>query len=143
MFNGNTFLGAQACAYQRDAMLQGLPAAQICFQQGSAIGGLLPADFDGTIVPPAGTPNFMLFYGSNSLELFKFHADFTTPSNSSFAGPSVIPVAPFTPLCVGGSCVPQLGTANRLDAVADRLMYRLAYRNFGAFDSLVVNHSVA
>ena len=30
-----------------------------------------------------------------------------------------------------------------LDAYGDRLMYRLAYRNFGAYQSLVANHTVA
>jgi hypothetical protein len=29
-----------------------------------------------------------------------------------------------------------------LDAIGDRLMYRLAYRNFGDHESLVVNHTV-
>jgi hypothetical protein len=146
MFNGNTFIGGQACAYQRDAMLQGLSATQICFQQGNAIGGLLPSDFDGTIAPPAGAPNTMIFYDTNSLDLFKFHVDFTTPANSTFTGPTIIPVAPFTPLCgntLTGICVPQAGTANQLDSLSDRLMYRLAYRNFGGHESLVVNHSVA
>ena len=31
---------------------------------------------------------------------------------------------------------------NKLDSLADRLMYRLAYRNRGGIESLVVNHSV-
>src|SRR5262249_10958089 len=35
------------------------------------------------------------------------------------------------------------GTTQFLDSLADRLMYRLAYRNFGNHESLVVNHSVA
>ena len=39
--------------------------------------------------------------------------------------------------------MPQPGTDNKLDSLADRLMYRLAYRNFGSHESLVVNHSVA
>src|SRR5262249_23741778 len=34
------------------------------------------------------------------------------------------------------------GTHNQLDSLADRLMYRLAYRNFGDHQALVVNHSV-
>src|SRR5207249_3197192 len=41
-----------------------------------------------------------------------------------------------------GTCVPQSGTTQRLDSLADRLMYRLAYRNFGDHEALVVNHSV-
>jgi hypothetical protein len=142
MFNGNTFVGADACAYNRTAMLNGTSATQICFQQNSSVGGLLPADLDGTTAPPAGSSNYMLYYGTNNLNLFKFHVDFTTPSNSTFTGPTTISVAAFTPLCNGGTCVPQPGTANQLDSLADRLMHRLAYRNFGTHESLVVNHSV-
>ena len=141
--NGVQFIGADACAYDRTAMLSGLAATQICFQQNATVGGLLPADVDGTTAPPAGSPNYMLYFGANSLNLFKFHVDFKTPANSTFTGPTVIPVSPFTPLCGGGTCVPQPGTSNTVDSLADRLMYRLAYRNFGSYESLVVNHSVA
>jgi len=142
MFNGNTFVGSDACAYDRNAMLNGQPATQICKQQNSSVGGLLPSDLDGATLPPAGSPNYMVFFGSNNLNLFKFHVDFTTPSNSTFTGPTVIPVAAFSALCGGGTCVPQPGTSQQLDSLADRLMYRLAYRNLGTHESLVVNHSV-
>ncbi len=145
MFNaaGTSFLGADSCAYDRTAMLNGQPATQVCFQQGSSIGGLLPSDLDGNAAPPAGSPNYQLFFGTNNLNLFKFHVNFATPSSSTFTGPTVIPVTAFTPLCNGGTCVPQPGTSNQLDSLADRLMYRLAYRNFGNHESLAVNHSVA
>ena len=39
--------------------------------------------------------------------------------------------------------MPQSGTTQRLDSLADRLMYRLAYRNFGDHEALFVTHSVA
>src|SRR6266850_3847293 len=143
MFNGNTFVGADACAYNRSAMLAGTTATQVCFQQGSSVGGLLPSDLDGTTAPPTGSPNYMLYFGTNNLNLFKFHVDFSTPANSTFTGPTVINVAAFTPLCSGGTCVVQPGTTQRLDSLADRLMYRLAYRNFATHESLVTNHSVA
>src|SRR5258708_5017477 len=142
MFNGNTFVGCDACAYDRTAMLQGLPATQVCKQQGSSVGGLLPSDLDGATLPPAGSPNFLIFFGTNNLNLFKFHVDFATPANSTFTGPTVIPVTAFGALCGGGTCVTQPGTTTKLDSLADRLMYRLAYRNFGDHESLVVNHSV-
>jgi hypothetical protein len=139
---GTTFVGADACAYNRSAMLTGAAATQVCFQQGTSVGGLLPSDIDGLTAPPAGSPNYMLYYGTNTLNLFKFHVDFNTPTNSTFTGPTVINVASFSPLCGGGTCVPQPGTTQQLDSLADRLMYRLAYRNFGTHESLVVNHSV-
>ncbi|HWY21778.1 MAG TPA: hypothetical protein VNX26_11195 [Candidatus Acidoferrum sp.] len=139
---GTTFAGADACAYDRAAMMAGTTATQVCFQQSTAVGGLLPSDLDGTTAPPAGSPNYMVYFGTNNLNLFKFHVDFTTPSNSTFTGPTVINVAAFNPVCGGGTCIPQPGTTNTLDSLADRLMYRLAYRNFGSHESLVVNHSV-
>jgi len=143
MFNGNTFVGSDACAYNRTAMLAGQSATQICFQQGSSVGGLLPSDLDGTTAPPAGSPNYMVYFGTNNLNLYKFHVDFATPSNSTFTGPTTISVAAFTPLCNGGTCVVQPGTTQQLDSLADRLMYRLAYRNFGTHESLVTSHAVS
>src|ERR1700756_2562311 len=139
---GTTFVGADACAYNRSAMLAGTAATQGCFQQGTSVGGLLPSDLDGTTAPPAGSPNYMLYFGTNNLNLFKFHVDFTTPSNSTFTGPTVINVAAFSPVCGGGTCIPQPSTTQQLDSLADRLMYRLPSRNFGSHESLVVNHSV-
>src|SRR5207244_10266574 len=93
--------------------------------------------------PPSGAPNDLVSFGTNSLLLWRFHADWTTPGNSSLSGPTTIPVAAFSPACSGGgTCIPQSGTSQQLDSLADRLMYRLAYRNFGDHESLVVNHSV-
>src|SRR5271157_4768374 len=143
IYGDYTFVGADACAYNRTAMLAGQSATQICFQQNPSVGGLLPSDLDGTTAPPAGSPNYMLYFGTNSLNLYKFHVDFNTPANSTFTGPTVISVAPFSPLCGGGTCVPQPGTSNTVASLADRLMNRLAYRKFGSHESLVVNHSVA
>ena len=142
--NANTFVGADLCAYDRNAMLSGaLTATQVCFQPGTSFGAFLASDFDGTTPPPAGSPNFMVFGNDlSSLGLLKFHVDFVTPANSTLTGPTIIPVSPFSILCGGSTCVPQPGTTQQLDSLADRLMYRLAYRNFGDHESLVVTHSV-
>jgi hypothetical protein len=141
--NGVTFAGSKVCAYDRNAMLTGAPATQVCFQLSTSYGGLLPSDLDGSTAPPGGSPNYFLNFGTNLLNLWKFHVDFTTPANSTLTGPTSIPVAAFSPACSGGgTCIPQPGTAQKLDSLADRLMYRLAYRNAGTHESLVVNHSV-
>jgi hypothetical protein len=137
------FLGANPCAFDRATMLSGGPANAICMQQNSSVDSLLPADLDGTTPPPAGEPNFYLQLATpGSLNLYKFHVDFTTPANSTFTGPTAIPVASFSQACGGGTCIPQSGTTQQLDSLGDRLMFRLAYRNFGDHESLVVNHSV-
>ena len=141
--NGITFVGANACALDRNAMLAGNDATIICFQQPSSVASLLPSDMDGTISPAAGEPAFFMNFGKNVIQLWTFHVDFTTPANSTFTGPSVLPVATFTPRCFR-SCVVQPGTTQRLDALGDRPMYRLAYRQFpNGVESLVVNHSVS
>jgi hypothetical protein len=140
----NTFTGAQVCAYDGTAMRSGSSATQVCFHLSSSFGGLLPSDLNGSTLPPAGSPNFFLNFGTNSLNLWKFHVNFVTPASSTLTGPTNIPVAAFTAACNGGgACIPQPGTSQKLDSLADRLMYRLAYRNFGTYESLVVNHSVA
>jgi len=142
MFSGNSFVGARACAFNRSAILNGAAATMVCFQQGSGVPSLLPSDLDGATTPPAGSPNFYLNFGSNSLNLFRFHVDFATPTNSTFTGPVNIPVAAFTEACGGGACINQPSTNEKLDSLGDRLMYRLAYRNSSGTESLLVNHSV-
>ena len=144
IFNGGRFGGSKVCAYDRTKMLAGAAATQVCFQLSSSFGGLLPSDLDGLTPPPAGSPNYFLNFGANRLNLWKFHVNFTTPSLSTLTGPTNIPVAAFTPACNGGgACIPQPGTRQQLDSLADRLMYRLAYRNLGSHESLVVNHAVS
>ena len=141
--NGTTFAGSKVCAFDRTAMLAGNAATQQCFQLSTSYGGLLPSDLDGTTPPPAGSPNFFMNFGANSLNLWKFHVDFANSANSTFTGPTNIPAASFSAACSGGgTCIPQSGTSQKLDSLADRLMYRLAYRNLGDHEALVVNHSV-
>ncbi len=142
MFNGNTFVGAKLCAYDRASMLSGAAATQQCYQLSSSYGGVLPADVDGATAPPAGSPNYLVNRGASSLNLWRFHVDWANTASTSLAGPVNIPVAAYTPACNGGTCIPQSGTSQKLDSLADRLMYRLAYRNFGTYESLVVTHSV-
>jgi phage terminase Nu1 subunit (DNA packaging protein) len=140
---GTAFLGGRACALDRSQMItaSGTPAAMQCFQ--TTAGGLLPADLDGPTPPPAGSPNFVVALGANALQLWRFHVSFSSPGTSTFSGPTQIPVAAFSEACGGGTCIPQGGTSTRLDSLADRLMHRAAYRNFGDHESLVTNHSVS
>jgi hypothetical protein len=140
---GSSFIGASACALDRDAMLAGSAASIVCFQEPSTVASLLPSDLDGTIPPVAGEPAFFMNFGKNVIQLWSFHADFTTPANSTFAGPTVLPVATFTARCFR-SCVTQPGTIQKLDALGDRPMYRLAYRRFpNGIEALTFNHSIS
>ena len=145
-FGPRSFLGAQACAFDRAAMLAGSSASMICFQNPPSIASLLPSDLDGSTLPPTGQPNFFVdIADSSDLNIFQFHVDFAHPANSTFTGPVLIPVAPFTEICARAitlACIPEPSPGEKVDGLGDRLMFRLAYRNFGDHESLVVNHTI-
>ena len=146
---GTAYVGADVCAADRTHMLAGTAANMQCFQQSSGHFAMLPSDLDGATPPAPGTPNFVMELaedGTANLQLFQFHVDFVTPANSTFTGPTLIPVAAFTPLCNSqyrGRCVPQpTAGSDLLEAIGDRLMWRLVYRNFGDHTTLLATHSV-
>jgi hypothetical protein len=134
---------AQPCAYDRNAMLAGQTAAQICFTTGAF--ALLPSDLDGATAPPAGAPDHYLGLGNSSNELkeYDFHVDFADPKKSNFSGPNVITVPNYSEACGGyADCIPQPSPGEEVEDLGDRLMFRLAYRNFGDHEALVVAQNV-
>ena len=166
--NSETSAGTGAFAFERSQMLAGKPARVVFFDEsqhnspGGQYIGMLPSDLDGSALPPAGSPNWFAEVDDPSgvppttvgdtgfdMHLWAFHVDWANPANSTFgndgAPSSTLPVAQFIrPQCVYGygDCAPQAGGPQQLDVLGDRLMFRLAYRNFGGYASLVLNHSV-
>jgi hypothetical protein len=141
-FGSVFYNGPSAIVYDRAKMLLGQPATYQEKQLGTGTGTLISADVDGPTMPPAGTPGFFVSRAASSLQLFKFHVDWATPANSTLTSSSLA-VAAYNQLCSGTrSCIPQPGTTVKLDGIGDRIMYRVAYRNFGTHESLVTNHSV-
>jgi hypothetical protein len=144
--SGTVFLGAQPFVFDRARMLQGLSAT---FQTRAPLGGasdaMLPADVDGSTPPPAGAPaTFVAFPGTGSYTTFHYHVDWVTPTNTAWTTFATPAAAPFTQLCTSTrACVPQLGSTANLDALADRPMFRLTYRNFGDHESVVGNFTVS
>ena len=138
--SGTAYLGPQAWAFDRAKMLAGQPATLITFPtMGPSFPPWLPADLDGSTLPPAGAPNSLVFLPDNgTYRVYHFHADFAIPANSTLTLFGSSPAAGFTELF---TLVPQLG-GEGLDNLADRLMFRLAYRNFGDHESLVGNFTV-
>jgi len=149
--------GAGVAAFERDKMLQGQSAQMVYFNLytvNSNYGGMLPSDLDGP-VPPAGSPNYFAEWDdggwippNDAVRIWEFHVDWTNPANSTFGingNPNqVINTANVDPDMCGynRNCIPQPGTTVKLDAISDRLMYRLQYRNFGTYEVLVTNHTV-
>src|SRR5207244_11056845 len=114
--------------------------AAICFTVAND-GNFLPSDLDGATPLADGTPGlFLNFETGSSLRLYQLSADFTTLTGT-LSPATDIAVSPFTQACNGGACIVQ-PNSQKLDSLADRLMYRLAYRMFGDHASIDVNHSV-
>ena len=144
--------GQGVAVFERDKMLNGQPANMVSFDLFGIdpnLGGMLPSDLDGQ-APPPGRPNHFVQidddasgYSPDQLQIWQFKVDWSNTANSTFTRKAALPVAAFeSNLCGFNPCIPQPGGAPPLDALSDRLMYRLQYRNFGAHESLVVNHTV-
>lgn len=165
-------IGIGAVALDRTNMLiNGTPNPIQCFTDPAILPNkgsyslrhsLIPADVEGTTPPPTGREEFMVSIEnpprdkhsttSTSINLWKFHVDWVNPANSTFTR-SLLTVPAYTPGCYNPSrpvqtvCVPEPSTMNNgyhyeIDSVGDRLMPRLAYRNFGTYESLLVSHTV-
>jgi hypothetical protein len=154
-FDGDNWAGTGAFVFDRANMLVGNPASFQKFNLDPATdwGGMLPSDLDGATAPPAGAPNYFIEVNddawqtgfSDELLVRQFHVDWTTPANTTFSAPTHLAVSPFDGVVCNlnrRNCIPQKGTTAKLDVISDRLMNRLAYRNFGDHESLVVNHTV-
>jgi uncharacterized repeat protein (TIGR01451 family) len=147
---GNSYLGPQPFAFDRAAMLAGNPATFVTTRQADVFRSdndtIIPADLDGTTPPPAGAPEPFLMSGTASMwQLWRFHVNFAAPATSTFTKGGDLTPDVYTLLCPGvASCVPQNGTGSGLDALADRAMFRLAYRRFGdGHEALVGNQTVS
>ncbi|HZI17764.1 MAG TPA: hypothetical protein VEY09_04140 [Pyrinomonadaceae bacterium] len=140
--SGRSFVGNRVCALERDKMLLGQSARQVCAQTSSSYASLMPADIEGKTLPAAGSPNPLLHIGTSAMGYWKFAVNWAN-GTGTLTGPVTIPGVSFSRACGGGTCIPQAGTSRTLDSLGDRLMYRLSYRNLGTREALVVNHSVA
>jgi hypothetical protein len=106
---------------------------------------------DGVIPPPADDPNHFVAFPqtqghSLKYKIWAYHVDFTNPANSAFTLEASVPAASFTALCpTTRDCVPQAGAPPvGLDAIADRLIFRNAYRRFSdGHESLLNNYTVS
>ncbi len=151
-----------AYAFDRTRMLAGLPATSQRFAApdlpGFGFQALTPSDLDGATPPPAGAPNYFMRHRDTEvhgpgglptedlLEVWAFHVDWTTPANSTFTQVASIAVAEFdSDLCglfsffaIAMPGVPKCAGSS-LDPLREVIMFRLAYRHFGDYETLVGN----
>lgn len=145
--------GAGALVMERDSMLLGKPARLIGFRFSASDleWSLLPGDADGNILPPSGSLNNFFMHvdgnaygGADRLMFRSCSINWVNPGSSTMSAQTNLNVNSFDEnMCnYSRNCIPQQGTTRRLDAISDKLMHRIQYRNFGTHQTLVACHTV-
>ncbi len=161
--------GIGVYALERGRMLQGNPNARSVkfFLDGNAPGmlplvgdGLLPPDIDGHTKPPkdapapiVGTQDDNASYGAtfDALNIWELSVTWQANPTASIVLKTQLPVTSFDSIfpCAPTSrdCLPQPGITNPaqyLDILSyrQRPTFRLAYRNFNTYETMVTNQSV-
>ena len=153
-------------AFDRAAMLAGAPTPAAVYFQIEALQPAFPqpTHWDGGPPPPPGSPNYnVAFYDDawgnpfDLLQICSFTVNWSNPASSTFTCPADITDPGIINLTAAGlsfdsnlcnynrNCIPQQGTTQRVDALSDRLMFPLNYRNLMGtlgYEVMVVTHSV-
>lgn len=160
--NGNL----EVFAFDRANMLAGFAAASVRFTL-AALGTanvrstrILPADLDGP-APPAGTPNYFVRTvddqqdpGSNDrIEVYSFGSDWVN-GVFVFGLLDTLNTAAFQVMLCDRSgqgaanpnavrdCIPQPDVVQNVDALSNRPMMQLKYRDFGSDSAMVFNQTI-
>ena len=139
--------------FQRDSMLVGGQASMISFSlpdyPGSGFKSALAADCDGPF-PASGTPNYIMYYNDNAwgnyptdhLRIWEFATNWTTTSNSTLTLQNTLVTEPFDSNFGSGWSNITQPNGQKIDAIAQAMMYRVQYRNFGTYEAMVCNYVV-
>jgi hypothetical protein len=142
-FNGSlAFVGMGIMSQDRAKALAGDPTASVIYTNIAAIdpvaGGGLAADIDGVAAPPAGMAEVIGEFRSNefgdpfdAIRFYKWVPDFISPANSTISVLPDVPLAEFDARNPPSRQQIEVEGGALLDAISDRLMNRLAYRNLG------------
>ncbi len=153
-FNSNG--GQGVWGFERDKMIA-CQTAGMAYQDmvtlDPTLPRILPADADGDAAPPANAPQPIVTDNDDGAgfpddRIDVWNATFTwspTPS-VTVAREGYKTAADFDQNlgCSPGArnCIPQPGTTVKVDALPNRPMYRLAYRNYGTHQALAFVHTV-
>jgi len=97
--NGASFVGNQVCALERAQMLIGGVARQACASTSTSHHSLEPADLEGTTLPPAGSPNFLMSLTSTSVNFWRFAVNWSAGTGTLTGPTAVSGVAAFSRAC--------------------------------------------
>jgi hypothetical protein len=135
------------CGLERDKMLLGQPARQVCRLVDSSEGTVLPADLDGSDAPSSGSVDYLLSQGPidspmgrTKLRFWKFKVLNWDSDSAALEGAFNVTVDPYVRLA--DPAVPQPGSNNLLFTLSKKLMNRFVYRRFAGHESLLVSHAV-
>lgn len=155
--------GPVVYALNRAALLAGTASTFQRFPGIPSLGGfsfqgiLAPVDIDGPNGPPARATAVILnkrdteangpagFPTQDFVEVWELNVDWTTPASSTLAKTANVPVAEFDSALCGLttlSCIPQPGTAIKVDGLREPVMNRAQYINFGSHQSIVGDFAV-
>ncbi|MFC2107516.1 T9SS type A sorting domain-containing protein [Bacteroidota bacterium] len=152
----NEWIGAAAFAMERDKMLVGDPDAMMLrFQTQPGSGGFykdpfsfLPTNLLGE-VQATDLPNYFMYFKDNAwgfpndfLSLWECNIDWNDTSNCSFNEVAQLQTEPFDSNVDNFSFITQPDPAYNLQSLCNRLMFRLDFRHFEDYNSMVTNHTV-
>lgn len=140
-------------------MIAGNPiTAQLFFTprvSGFGFQATTPADVDGPLAPDPSSLPLILRHRDDErigtgtpdntqdwIDYWTLNINFTTPASSVMTGPISLAVAEFdSDLCglTSFNCFAQPGTTTTLDPLREVLMYRVQYRRFAGYESMVMN----
>ena len=161
MFNaaGSTYEGAGICGIDRIALLNGNNPTIVCAQLTSSDYALLPVDMDGSIYPASGAKALYIEQNSTtspSTALYMYRAAYNFTAGTVTVDPQItITVSSYNSSTCSNTqkCAPQpahtgtvqngtFASESKLDTLAFHLMFRAAYRNFGTYESILLNQPV-
>ncbi|MCL4393609.1 MAG: hypothetical protein M1482_02155 [Chloroflexi bacterium] len=133
-------------ALNRDDLTTGADLRHVSFDLAAPYANLLPGNMRGSNPPPSGRPAFFASVDQpDAFHLWQFQVDWVNESSSTFSVPVDLTVASFVMPCNAANnlqCVPEL-SGEQVDALGDRLMMQLQYRNVEGTESLWAAHTVA
>jgi hypothetical protein len=117
---------------------------------------ILPADLDGPAPAAAGTPNYFVRtvdsrqdpgFPVDRVEVYEFAVNFATNTFTFTLADTLAPAAFNTMACNrnrGGirDCVPQPATNGTVDALSNRPMMQLRFRDFGTHLTMLVSQTI-
>ncbi|MCB0078499.1 MAG: hypothetical protein KDD73_13880, partial [Anaerolineales bacterium] len=157
--SANTGLGPMLSAVNWDAMLAGSPSQLVTTTvpglSAFSFETLTAADRDGFLDVPAGAPGIFMRHNDDEahqpgsadpnqdwLEVWEYDVDWNNPGAATATQVADIGIAEISSeLCgfTAFACVPQPNSSTTLDPLREPVMWRLQYRNFGGYETLVSN----